>query len=280
MNQNQELFLKLIKTEKTCVMFAPSYIVSFKYPDIIQQLRAMGADLVTEITYGAHLTNVNYEKYIAEHPEQKYYISSPCPTIVAIIKSQYPELEKYMVPVYSPIMCQAKVMRKKYKEHKLIFVAPCTAKRELEAKRFPGMLDAVITYKELKEIIEEENIENYKEQKASFDLCIKNNTKIYPTSGGLTMSSNIMKMIPKEEIKISDGFVEIKKTLEEIKNETTEYRFFDLLNCEGGCINGPEVADDKMIDERNNKIIKYKEQNIKTEEEEYDLEGESFYSEE
>lgn len=266
MNQNQELFLNLLKTEKICLMLAPSYIVDFKYPEIVKQLRGLGADIVTEITYGADITNRYYEDYISNNREQKYFISSPCPTIVNIIKNQYPELVKYLVPVFSPVMCQAHVMRQEYKEYKIIFIAPCIAKRELESKEYPGNIDLVITFRELKEILENRQNDDYSNLKDSFDSCIKNNTKIYPVSGGLTLSSNIYNLIPKEEVKISDGFLDVKEVLDKIQNETTEFRFFDLLNCEGGCINGPEVVNKKdFLDEKNEKIMKYKDKNIESE---------------
>ena len=38
-----------------------------------------------------------------------------------------------------------------------------------------------------------------------------------------------------------------------------EYRFFDLLNCDGGCIGGAEIINqDLNVEERKNKINDYK----------------------
>ena len=256
-------FINLVKNYKTCFLVAPTFIIDFKFPNIIGMLKSMGADKITELTFGAKMVNENYVKYIEANPEQKYYITSPCPMVVSMIKAQYKELLKFLVPVVSPLIAQAEIVKKTYPEHKIIFISPCKAKANIEAKEYKNVIDYVITLKELKEVFEKLKIEE-----ASFDNCNENfdslilsKTKIYPISGGLAHSSGLKNDFKEEEFFIGDGIINIKNILNQIKDNETNYKFFDLLNCAGGCIGGPEINNKELsLLEKEEKILKYKDE--------------------
>ena len=261
MSVNQENFLNLIKTEKVCVMLAPSFVIDFKYPAIIGMFKKLGVPMITELTFGAKMVNLAYADYIEKNINQKYFISSTCPLVVSFVKNQYKELVKYLVPVVSPMGAQARILNKTYFDYKIVFISPCRAKQNIEAKEYSDAIAEVITFKELKEIFDEKNIkeENFLNCKEKFDSIIDSNTKIYPVSGGLAKSSHLKNLIKEREIFVEDGTVNIKNVLEEIKNETTKYRFFDLLNCNGGCIGGPEINNKDISEEdKKSKILNYK----------------------
>src|SRR5271157_3361718 len=101
--------IDLIKNHESVAMLAPTFAIDFKYPNIIGMLRHLGFKEVTELTFGARMVNWAYANYIKEHPEQELFIASPCPTVVAMVQSQYPELVKYLMPVVSPMVAMAKV---------------------------------------------------------------------------------------------------------------------------------------------------------------------------
>lgn len=235
--------LELIKKYKTCFLIAPSFPIDFKYPNIIGELKAIGADKVTELTFGAKIVNEQYIEYITKNPNQKYYITSPCPTIVSLIKLQYPELKQYLIPVVSPLIAQAKIVKQFYPECKIIFISPCKAKREIEAKEYQNLIDYVITFKELQQIFTELNInENeFENCNEKFDSLILSKTKIYPISGGLAHSAKIKNYFSDDLVCAVDGIINIKKTLNEIKNGVSKYKFFDILNCDGGCIGSFDI---------------------------------------
>jgi glycosyltransferase involved in cell wall biosynthesis len=75
-------------------------------------LKKLGFKEVTELTFGARMVNWAYANYVKEHPKQELFISSPCPTVVALIKNQYPEFIKYLIPVVSPMVAMAKICEK------------------------------------------------------------------------------------------------------------------------------------------------------------------------
>ena len=237
-------------------LLAPTFCIDFKYPNIIGMLEHLGFKEVTELTFGARMVNWAYANYIKENPNQPLYISSPCPTVVAMIQTQYPDLVKYLVPVVSPMIAMAKVYKQKHPDRKVVFIAPCWAKENVEAPKWPDLIDAVITLKDLKEIFEKEGIKeedfnrNYK-----FDSLIREYTKIYPVSGGLASTSHIKNLFAGGEILITDGVENIKKALDDFKAGTSKYKFLDLLNCDGGCIGGPAINNKDLPTEKKKEIV-------------------------
>ena len=247
--------INLIKNNESIAMLAPTFAIDFKYPNIIGMLHKLGFKEITELTFGARMVNWAYANYVKEHPSQEFFISTPCPTIVALVKSQYPELVKYLIPVVSPMAAMAKICKKINPNYKIIFISPCWAKEALEAPKVKE-IDAVITLKDLKKILDQEGIkeEDFSDQ-ICFDSLIREYTKIYPISGGLASTSHIQKLFKEGEILITDGVANIKKTFDDIKNGTSHYKFFDLLNCPGGCIGGPAINRQDLSTEERKKII-------------------------
>lgn len=251
--------IQLIKNNGAVAMLAPSFPIDFRYPNIIGMLRHLGFKEVTELTFGARMVNWEYANYVKTHPNQELYIASPCPTVVAMVKTQYPEFAKYLIPVVSPMASMARI-HKKLKPHvKIVFISPCWAKENVEAPKYADIIDAVITYKDLKQIFEKEGIHEDDFYKSYyFDSYIREYTKIYPVSGGLASTSHIGKLFKPEEVLVTDGVENIKKAFEEIKNKTKPYKFLDILNCNGGCIGGPAINNQFYpVEERKKIILEY-----------------------
>jgi len=247
--------INLIKNNKAIAMLAPTFAIDFKYPNIIGMLKKLGFAEVTELTFGARMVNWAYANYVKAHPEQELFIASPCPTVVALVKAQYPDLVKYLMPVASPMAAMAKICKKLKPDYKVIFISPCWAKELLEAPKVKEV-DAVITLKDLKKILEDENIkeENFPD-KICFDSLIREYTKVYPISGGLASTSHIQKLFKPGEILITDGPANIKKALDDFKAGSKQYKFLDILNCDGGCIGGPAINRQELPTEERRKII-------------------------
>ncbi len=248
---------ELIKNNSSIAMLAPSFVLDFEYPAIIGMLRKLGFDIVTEVTYGAQLVNVAYAKYITENPEQELYIASPCPTVVSFMRAQYPDLEKYLLPVVSPMAAMARFLRSAFPEHKIVFISPCLAKRIIEVPKYPEAIDDVVTLQELKTLFEEEGIkeedftENY-----LFDSVVTDDTRMFPVSGGLADTAHLETIFKKEEILITDGVANLKKAFDDFRAGSRQYRFLDILNCDGGCIGGPAINNKALDLDTKRKIIK------------------------
>jgi len=173
--------------EKIIVLLAPSFPVDFAYPDIIINLKMIGAEKVVELTYAAKLINMEYERILKEHPDKRY-ICPNCPTIVKMIEFKYPELKEFIIDVSSPMVIMDRFVKKEYgPDYKTLFIGPCFAKK-MEAKTYG--IDYAITFKELQDIFNynKENNITPKEFTYSvtedgtpdFDKFYNDYTKVYP----------------------------------------------------------------------------------------------------
>ena len=224
----------LASHEEVCLMVAPSFVVDFDYKKFVPLMKGLGFDSVTEVTFGAKIVNEQYHKYISEKKsKQKKFIASVCPSCVNLVKSKYPELKKYLMPFDSPMVAMGKIIQKNWRNQKIVFLAPCSAKK-IEALSFPNLISATLTFKEMKEIIFKEKT---KPRKVShlFDRFYNDYTKIYPLSGGLAATLHVKDILKKEETISCDGLRNIDSALAKDKV------FYDILFCDGGCIGGNGV---------------------------------------
>jgi len=236
-------------------MLAPSFPVVFEYPKIVSMLKRLGFKKVVEVARGAEETNKQLLALMKLHPDRKY-ITSPCPTIVRVIRNKYPELVQYLAPIDSPMVATAKIVAKKWPRYKKVFIGPCMLKK-LEAKEDHPDLDILcITYKDLVEVFKTKKITSkIFDRFAGFDITA-HNTRLYPISGGLAQSSGIINKFTDPEYDVISGSVLAEKTLQNfLKN--SELKILDILNCEGGCINGPGVESADSLDRRRQKIIAF-----------------------
>jgi iron only hydrogenase large subunit-like protein len=241
--------LKFPLKGKYVVMLAPSFVVDFKYPEIIFQLRALGFDKVVEVTFGAKMINRLYHSDLKN--SNKILISSVCPGVVDFVKNNYPNMKDSLILVDSPMIAMAKICRKIYPKHKIVFISPCNFKKiEAENSKF---IEGVLTFKELKNILPKVN-SNCSD---SFDKFYNDYTKIYPLSGGLSKTAHLKGILKPEEVKIIDGVQKVKKFLDNYNPEKSNVRFLDVCFCEGGCIGGPEVNSRLPIFLRKRKVLKY-----------------------
>ncbi|HRY60202.1 MAG TPA: [Fe-Fe] hydrogenase large subunit C-terminal domain-containing protein [Patescibacteria group bacterium] len=267
MNEHQNKLLELLNSEsKVYALLAPAFPIDFPHPQIVGMLKELGFEKVAELTFGARMVNYWYKKYIEENPNQKYYIASPCPMIVNVIEKKYPELRQYLIPVVSPMHAMINICRDRHPDYKMVFVSPCQAKRALEAPRFPGLVDIVITFKELSEMLEEKGIkkDSYPDGDYAFDSFITEYTKVYPISGGLAKTAHVRNFFKPEEICIVDGIPNYLKIFDEMKAGISPYRFIDVLNCVGGCVGGPDIKNkDLPLEEKDRLVIEYRDRAIK-----------------
>lgn len=252
------------KDKRYLCLLAPSFVSEFEYPDTVYRLRMLGFDKVLELTFGAKMINFSYYQVLKESiekGEKKTWISSPCPTIVNLIKLKYPHLVENLVPVHSPMGAMGLICQKFYPEYTTVFVGPCLTKK-VEAKAIKGV-DEVLTFKELEILFKEKNIpETVVDSKycITFDKFYNDYTKIYPISGGLSSTLNYRALLKKKDILVMEGTENLIKIFDAFKDGMyKKYKFLDLLTCEGGCISGPGMIGKGSVRERTKRVKKYRE---------------------
>lgn len=242
--------LKALKNkEKIVVMLAPSFVAEFSYPEIVFQLKKAGFDKIVELTFGAKMINRDYHKQLCK--SKQLLISSVCPGIVETINSQMPQYKNNLIKVNSPMVATAKICKKIFPKHKVLFISPCHFKKT-ESKN-TKIISYVLDYQQLKQLFKQLKIEKVKIKHFHFDKFYNEYTKIYPLTGGLSKTAHLKGIIKKEEVKVIDG---IANVLTFLKNPDKKTRFLDVNFCVGGCVGGPCISS-RNIEQNKKKVLTY-----------------------
>jgi iron only hydrogenase large subunit-like protein len=235
-----------MKKEKIA-MLAPSFIAEFD-KDIVSKLRKLGFDKVVELTFGAKMINRDYHKILEKSKE--LVISSVCPGIVSFVKEKFPQFEKNLIKVDSPMAAMVKICRKNYPGCEITFISPCNFKKQ-EGKEI-GI--ACLDYRELSKFFQKKRITVGKNNE--FDKFYNEYTRIYPLSGGLSKTAHLKGVLKKGEEKTIDGWKDVEAYL---KKPNKEIRFLDCTFCKGGCVGGPYLSR-FSLGERKKRVLAYLEQ--------------------
>lgn len=253
MNKNniQQIEEKLKKKVPMIALVAPSFLTDFEYPTIVYQLKKLGFDKVVELTFGAKMVNREYHKLLTK--SKKLVIASPCPGVVSTLQNNFPKLKNQIALVDSPLIAMAKICKKHYPKHQIVFISPCDFKKiESENSKY---VDGVIDYEQLKELFKKYKIKKpFLKGKHQFDKFYNDYTKVYPLSGGLSQTAHLKDVLKKDEVKVIDGIADIMKFLE---NPDPKIKFLDCLFCVGGCIGGPHTNKEISLDKKHKRVIKY-----------------------
>lgn len=248
-----ELEEALNKKEKLVAMLAPCFVAQYDYPEIITQLRDLGFDKVVELTFGAKLVNHECHKILKKDNEKHFLISSVCPGSVATIKSQFPQFEKNLIRVYSPMIVTAKVCKKEYPLHKTVFMSPCNFKKQEAGTT--NDVDFAIGMSELQILFDKYKIKPRKSKvNPKFDLFMNEYTKIYPLAGGLAKTAHVKQILKEGESKSIDG---IQNVIAFLKNPDKKVKFLDANFCVGGCIGGPLLTQTRTLEEKKKRVLEY-----------------------
>jgi iron only hydrogenase large subunit-like protein len=261
MNEMTVLIEALKRKDKLVAMLAPSFPIVFEYPHIITKLKNLGFSYVIEVSAGAKKTNEELLELLKQNPEARY-ITSPCPTVVRMIKKQMPQYAKYFTHnVDSPMVATAKIAREHYPDYRPVFIGPCIVKKMEAIEDVPDLNILVLTYDEINQVFTQFNTPDDFNSNDKFDISEPGMTRIYPVDGGLSHSSGLEKHFNKEEIQIVSGW---KNCMEAVKNFDTnpKVRLLDILFCEGGCIGGPGIKSNLTSQERKQKVLDYAQQAV------------------
>lgn len=252
----QKLDELLNSNSKTIALVAPSFVADFEYPAFINQLRNLGFDKIVELTFGAKIVNLSYYQIIKDNKD-KTWISSPCPTVVQLIRKQFPHLIPNLVPVHSPMGVMTQICNKFFPEHKQVFIGPCITKK-IEAVEIGG-IELVLTFKEINQYISEKRPSALSNSEHRFDKFYNDYTKIYPLSGGLSQTLKYNQILNDNQILVMEGLKELSEVFSQFRDgKYKEYVLLDVLACNEGCIGGPGMVGTDNLQTRKERVLKYK----------------------
>ncbi len=244
-NDVDRVEMAFLSKRRVIVSLAPSYLSEFKgYEDnFIRALYKLGFDAVSETAIGAALVSQTLDMYMVEHGHANF-ISTACPSVVELVRKYYPESVSELAPVPSPLQTHSAYLRHLYgNDIVIVFIGPCIAKKK-EADVTPGYPDIALTFREVRQWLEEENI-----QLDNIDTGIPvefvpakaGKAAIYPIENGQIETSKIWmnRFVEQSALSVS-GVYRVMSSL----GGTHTDDFLETLNCDGGCINGPGTSHD------------------------------------
>ena len=225
---------QMLKDDKVIVSLAPSFVSYYENSDIdcmSETLKKLGFYDVEETAIGATIVKEAYDRLLNEGRD--VLISSCCHSVNTLIMKHYPECKQYLADVLSPMCAHGLNIKKRHEDAKVVFIGPCIAKKD-EGDQSP-YVDAVLTYEELDQWLNEENIsllttENKKKQERS-------KARLFPTGGGIIRTMECSSK--KHSYIVVDGMNEVIATLEDLKEGKIHNCFIEMSACKGSCVCGP-----------------------------------------
>lgn len=206
---------------------------------LVSALKTLGFDEVWKVAFGAELVCRAYRNVLQNHTEGPI-ISSFCPAIVSYIEKFAPELVRNLAPIVSPMIALGKVIKEKYDpEAKVVYIGPCMARiGEIQDPHVAGFVDQVITFYEIKNLLDEQEIERETLEESEFDGPKPYLARMTAVSGGLLQSIGVHFDVTNEEVSITAGKYRSGRAIHQIQSGSVSLKFLDVLFCEG-CIDGP-----------------------------------------
>ena len=240
---------KLLNSGKEVyVSLAPSWRAAFSCTSkqMIATLKKIGFAGVSETALGAQEVSIETARLL-NNKDKGLMISSACPVIVKYVKLYKPEFADYIVPIASPALTHAELLKQHYgKDIGVVFIGPCIAKKE-EADTHKDLIDYALTFEELKIWLKESDIALETEDCSEEEFVPHHAYEggLYPMDGG--MNETIRKIGVKDNVHLCqvcslEAFDTAVNLFSEEKLQNPV--FIEALACAGGCMHGPCIATD------------------------------------
>ncbi|MGE5588634.1 MAG: [Fe-Fe] hydrogenase large subunit C-terminal domain-containing protein [Clostridia bacterium] len=226
-------------------MLAPSFVVEFagelRPGQVVEALRRAGFAGVYEVAWGAERVTQEYIRLI-EQEGLRGVISTPCPAVVNLVEARFPELLHRLARVVSPMVAAGRMIKRMRPGACTVFIGPCVAKKsEVADAEVADAVDAVLTFAELRSLLDSLPVELEELPDAPFDQPGAYLGRLYPVAGGLLRSAAFRADILENDIITVEGKDNCIEFLEALRRGRECPEFVDMLFCEG-CINGPMIT--------------------------------------
>ena len=219
------------------VSLAPSFVANYDGVGLgamTDALKKLGFYSVEETAVGATIVKREYERILREE-ERDVLISSCCHSVNLLIQKKFPSLIPFLANVMSPMQAHCADIKGRIEGAKTVFIGPCLAKKD-EGTLIPGLVDAVLTYEELDNMLAEAGIEL--EKKA--DGEVGGRARLFPTAGGI-LKTMTERSDNYEYISV-DGIQNCISVLRDIESGNVSHCFIEMSACTGSCIGGPLMS--------------------------------------
>jgi signal transduction histidine kinase len=212
---------------------------------LVTALKKLGFQEVWESALGGDLISREYRKWLWGNSKASY-ISSFCPSVVLYIEKFVPQLVNQLAPVVSPMVATGKAIKKlRGEETKVVFIGSCISR--IHERRIPhlsGIVDCVLTYHDIRDILDEKGIDREMQEESAFDGPQPGLGRVLSVSGGMSKCIGFEQDLVNLNNVITAGSKSAIRAIQQLQDGAIRPKFLDVLFCQG-CINGPIV--DKNI---------------------------------
>jgi len=241
------------------VSLAPSFAAIFKTWEIKRvpsALRRLGFSHVSETAVGAYPVAQETAKYAARRGDS-FSIATACPAVVNYIERYRPDLVGSLVPVCSPMVAHARMLKASLGEDThVVFVGPCVAKKQEAGEKSGGAVDFALTFTELLEWFELERVDLSILEESDFDMVPAGWARSFPLAGGSLQTASLSTSLLAADVLSVTGTQEVKDTLDSLTNHHGPL-LVEPLFCEQGCINGPAMPQTETVYQRRKALLQY-----------------------
>ena len=219
------------------VSLAPSFVANYDGAGIgalTEAIMKLGFHSVEETAIGATIVKNEYERMLREDGRD-IIISSCCQSINLLIQKKYPTALQYLADVMSPMQAHCQDIKKRIPGAKTVFIGPCVAKKD-EAEYYSGIVDAVLTFEELDNMLLEAGVEIQQTP----DKNEESRARFFPTTGGVLKTMTDRN--PEYRYMAIDGVENCMAALRDIESGIVHKCFIEMSACVGSCIGGPVMS--------------------------------------
>jgi len=219
----------------------PAALPEIRPEQLVTALRKLGFSEVQEDSFGAEVVGREYARLLTKD-KARAVLSSNCPAVVIYIEKYHSQLISNLAHIVSPMIAMGRLIKWRYNpEAKVVFIGPCVAKKaESRDEKVAGVVDAVLTFAELKEMFAAKGITPDTEERGQFSGPKPNLGRLFSVSGGLLRVMGLSDDILQSDVISAHGRDYVVKILREFAQGDITARFVNLYFCHG-CIDGPAI---------------------------------------
>ncbi|ETA79029.1 [Fe-Fe] hydrogenase large subunit C-terminal domain-containing protein [Youngiibacter fragilis] len=241
--------------EKVIAAVAPAIAGQFGENVTLDMLReafakAGFADMVEVAFFADMLTlkeAVEFDKLV-QNAGDLMITSCCCPMWVGMLKKIYYDLVPDLSPSVSPMIAAGRILKELNKDVRVVFIGPCIAKKtEAKDPDIAGVIDAVLTFQEVKVMFDALEIDPGNMSGVSSMEYASRGGRLYARTGGVSaaVGEAIEEMFPLKYRMFksvqANGVKECKALLDMVKSgEVGDVSFIEGMGCAGGCVGGPK----------------------------------------
>ncbi len=250
----------LASKAKVVACVAPSFPANFPDCDwmqVVGMLRLLGFSMVSEVAFGADLVADRYRKLFADMDDQRF-IATSCPAIVGYVERYHPNLVGSLAPIVSPMVAAARAVRHLHGEDaRVIFIGPCIAKKvESCTEALPDEIDGVLTFVEIREMLDARGITPEAAEPTDFDEPHAGIGALFPISRGMLQAADIHDDLMAGQVVATEGRSNFTEAIREFEEGNLDARLLEVLACQG-CIMGPGMTDGGPLFRRRSAVSRY-----------------------